>query len=643
VQEDRQGVARATVTFHSGQSLLDLVESRAAAAPENPALLAPGRPALDYRGLADQIRRVADALAGLGIGRGDVVAVSVPDGPELAVAILGAACAASAAPLHPAATSFEIEHLLDDLHPAAAIVVEDGDHPLRRAAAERGLPTLALNPGERAGEVAVSAPAAAERDGPHASDVAVILHTSGTTARPKQVPLTHEVLVGAAARVVDSLGLTPQDRCLEVMPLIHSHGLIGGLLSSLRAGGSVVCTTTFDPREALDLACETRATWTTASPAVYRSLLETGGPEPSFRLMRSASAPMAPDLAASLEDRFEAPLIEVYGLTEAYQVAANPLPPGERRFGTVGRPTGTEVAVVDAAGNFLGTGERGEIVLRGPGVFEGYRAPQAVNDLAFLRGWFRTGDAGVLDGDGYLTIAGRLREVINRGGEKIAPREVEEALGHHPAIREVVCFPVPDPRLGEEVGALVVPAADAVLHPRQLRRFAASRLAPTKVPRWFWLRDKIPLGGTGKLNRLTLAERLKLAPASGRREALPPASLPAAAVGSADVRAELRSIWMEILALDEPPRDADHFFDLGGSSLGLVELMVAPPDRGEARRIRREHRPDPDDGDPPPLLPGLPRRGIRAALLPSGPSLGAGAALLRSRDRAASPRTAHRT
>ena len=370
-----------------GGSVHDLIEQQASAAPNRPALLAPGRRALDYRGLADQIRRIAGMLGSAGVGRGDIVVVSLPNGPELAVAILGTASAATAAPLNPAATAFEVERLLDEVRAAAVIVVQGAALPLRHAAEKRGLPTLELVAGERAGELTIAAPVATAAQVTDGSDVAFLLHTSGTAARPKQVPLTHRNLVGAATRVVDSLRLGAKDRCLNVMPLIHAHGLIGGLLPSLRAGGSVVCTTSFDPREALVLAHEHGATWTTAAPAVYRALLEAEGPLPRFRFMRSASAPMPPELAAALEDRFDAPLIEVYGMTEAYQVAANPLPPGDRRPGTVGRATGTELAIVDEEGTFLCAGESGEIVLRGPGVFLGYRATEKVNDRAFLRGW----------------------------------------------------------------------------------------------------------------------------------------------------------------------------------------------------------------------------------------------------------------
>ncbi|MHC4341043.1 MAG: AMP-binding protein [Planctomycetota bacterium] len=549
------------------RTLLDLIERCAADTPGRAALLAPGRRSLDYFGLADQVLRIARALADRGVSPRDAVAVSISNGPELAVAILGAAAAAAAAPLNPDATEFEVGRAIDDLAPRAAVVV--GDNALRRVAARKGLPLLELVPGERAGEVAI---AGSEPSQPKAREeldttaIALVLSTSGTTAVPKRVPLSHGNLLAATARVAESLALSDADRCLNVMPLVHSHGLIGAFLSSLRAGGSIVCATAFDPREVLGWAVETQSTWTTAAPALYRALLEAPGAWPRLRLMRSASSPMPEDLAASLENRFSAPLVEAYGLTEAYQVTANPI--GNRRRGSVGRPTGTEVAVADSLGAVLEPGETGEVLVRGPNVFQGYGADPDTNEEAFHDGWFRTGDTGHLDGDGYLTLTGRTKEIINRGGEKIAPREVEEALALHPAVGEAVCFPVADSLLGEEVGAVVVPFADAVLDPRELRRFAASRLAPSKVPRWFWVRDRMPVGAGGKVSRLTLAERLDLLPTSSQPD-------PLRRTASADPREELRSIWMEVIGLDTPPGDEERFFDVGGTSLGLVELMVA--------------------------------------------------------------------
>ncbi|MHC4930752.1 MAG: AMP-binding protein [Planctomycetota bacterium] len=557
------------------RTLLDLIEFHAADAPGRTALLAPGRAPLDYSGLAFQVARVSDALAGLAVDRDDVVALSIPNGPELAVAILGAATTAAAAPLDPDATEFEIARALDDLAPAAAVVV--GDSAMRRVATTRGIPLLELLSGKRAGEVEIdgaprSRPVSRRSLAP--TGIALVLSTSGTTAAPKWVPLSHGNLLAATARVAESLELTGKERCLNIMPLVHSHGLIGAFLSSLQAGGSIVCTTAFDPRHVLGWAAETESTWITAAPALYRVLQRAPGAWPALRLMRSASSPMPADLAASLEDRFSAPLIEVYGLTEAYQVAANPL--RDRRSGSVGRPTGTEVAVADPSGALLQPGETGEVLVRGPNVFSGYRSALDANEEAFHDRWFRTGDTGYLDEDGYLTLTGRIKEIINRGGEKIAPREIEEALAFHSAVREAVCFPVADPLLGEEVGAVVVPTADAVLDPRELRSFAASRLAPSKVPRWFWVRDSIPVGVGGKVSRLSLAERLGLLPASSR-----PGSPRRSA--AADPREELRSIWMEVIGLATPPGDEERFFDVGGTSLGLVELMVAVEERFQVR------------------------------------------------------------
>lgn len=544
----------------TASTLARLLEENARARPSAPALLAPGQSVITHEGLYHSACVISLSLVELGAAPGSLVALSLPEGPGLAAALLGTSCAHVAVPVGHDLPLPEARALLTPLEPAALVVERAATSALRDLAAEACLPLL---------EVDLSViPKGVEPPARNPDDAALILHTSGTTGRPKPVPLTHTNLGHAASWVARSLALAPEDRCLNLMPLVHSHGLIGALLSSLSAGGSVLCTERPAPREMLAWASQAGCTWTTASPTVLRLMLNARGTWPGLRFLRSASAPMPPELAAALEERFRVPQIQVYGMTEAYQVAANPLPPGERRHGSVGQPTGCEIMVLGEAGTALGVGEDGEIALRGTNVFEGYGLPGATRERdAFAGDWFRTGDLGHLDAEGYLHITGRLGERINRGGEKIAPRAVENVLTSHADVAEALCFPVPDDQLGEEIGALVRPRAGRSLDPRGLRRFAATRLAPTRVPRYFWLRDELPRPASGKLNRRTLAETLNLGPRRAGAHDTP------SGAGKGVIEA-LREIWREQLALESPPRDEDRFFDLGGTSLGLVELVL---------------------------------------------------------------------
>jgi acyl-CoA synthetase (AMP-forming)/AMP-acid ligase II len=230
-----------------------------------------------------------------------------------------------------------------------------------------------------------------------------------------------------------------------------------------------------------------------------------------LRLVRSSSAALAPQVMARLEAVFRAPVIEAYGMTEAaHQMASNPLPPRQRKPGSVGVAAGPEVAIMDPAGRLLAAGETGEVVIRGDNVTSGYLANPQANAAAFSEGWLRTGDQGWMDEDGYLRLTGRLKEIINRGGEKISPREVDEALLDHPAVAQVVTFALPDEKLGEEVAAAIVLRDGAAATEAEIRDFARARLAAFKVPRRVVFVPEIPKGPTGKMQRIGLAEKLRL-------------------------------------------------------------------------------------------------------------------------------------
>ncbi len=557
---------------------MTIAEGLAARARENPhapALLAPDREVLSRDALVAQLRRVRSGLRALGIGRNDRLACVLPQGPDAAGAFLTLASCAAFAPLNPAYREAELDFYLSDLAPAALVVPPGEAAAARAVAGQRGIPVLELFPQAAAGAFrlrgATGRPASA--DGACAADdVALLLHTSGTTARPKLVPLRQRNLCASARAIGATLGLEREDRCLELMPLFHIHGLIGALLSSALAGGSVVCPPGFFAPRVFAWIEDFTPTWTSAVPTMYQALLARAEAHAALlatrplRLLRSSSAAMPPTVMAALERVFGAPVIESYGMTEAsHQMASNPLPPGVRKPGSVGPSAGPELRVLAADGGEAGVGEVGEVVIRGPGVTNGYVENPAANAAAFTDGWFRTGDEGRLDADGYLFLTGRIKEIINRGGEKISPREIDERLLAHPAVAQAVCFALPDPRLGEDVAAAVVLRAGAEVEAAALRAFCGETLAAFKVPRRIVFLDAIPKGPTGKLRRIGLAAQLGLAAEEVVEE---PGRAPE---GEAEER--VAALWREVLERDEVGAEQD-FLAAGGDSM-LATLLVA--------------------------------------------------------------------
>lgn len=499
-------------------TIVELLENGAADAP---AISAPGRQPLNYAGLREQVTRTIGELNGLGAGRGDAVAIVLPNGPEMAAAFVAIAAGATTAPLNPAYTADEFEFYLQDLD-ATLLVVQAGDHsPAAEVAQRIGIPVARLEPDSDgpAGVFRLTGEAGtATQSGPAlGSDTALVLHTSGTTARPKIVPLSHDNVCASAQNIATSLQLSPADHCLNVMPLFHIHGLIAAVLASLHAGAEITCTPGFNALKFFAWLDDAQPSWYTAVPTMHQAILGRARRNPDnvaaarLRLIRSSSASLPPQVMAELESTFNAPVIESYGMTEAaHQMASNRLPPGTRKPGSVGVAAGPEIAIMDAQGSLLGGGETGEVVIRGPNVTSGYQNNPDANATAFTNGWFRTGDQGVMDDEGYLRITGRLKEIINRGGEKISPREVDEVLMDHPAVAQAVTFAVPHPKLGEDVAAAIVLKEGAAASESDIRAFAGERLMDGKVPRKIVLLDEIPKGATGKLQRIGLAKKLGL-------------------------------------------------------------------------------------------------------------------------------------
>jgi acyl-CoA synthetase (AMP-forming)/AMP-acid ligase II len=400
--------------------------------------------------------------------------------------------------------------VLNDLRPRA-IIVDDASSGVVHGAAGMDVPvwTVSVDASAMVSISGLEQGSRAVPDSPAADDPALLLYTSGTTGLPKAVPLTHANVLLSALNIASHYTLTADDRSLVVLPMHHGHGLIGATLSTLSSGGAVVVPPRFSASRFWTQFREHGVTWYTAVPTIHQILLlradADGAPDHGARFIRSCSDELAPTVRQKVEQRFGAPVIEAYGMTEtAHQVASNPLPPRQRKPGTVGFATGVEIAIVDDAGVQLGPRRAGEVVVRGPIVMRGYRNNPAANAAAFIGGgWFRTGDIGVLDDDGYLALTGRIKDMINRGGEKISPTEVDDVLLSDPDVAEAATFGVPDSKYGEEVSAAVVLRSDTDV--AALQAFSNSRLAAFKVPKVIHIVPAIPKNATGKVDRRALA------------------------------------------------------------------------------------------------------------------------------------------
>ena len=558
-------------------SVYSLLKEQAERSPDAIAVASGRRISLTYSGLIAQVDSVTRALKAMGIGRNDRVALVLPNGPEMAVAFLGVVAGAICAPLNPAYRESEFDFYLSDLNAKGLIVQAGLDTPATVVAHKLGIAVIQLSPMPEvaAGVFRLAGEAKPSANYPEfakSADIALVLHTSGTTARPKLVVLTQRNLCASAYNICAALDLSSGDRCLNVMPLFHIHGLMA-LLSSLTVGTSVFCTCDADRSDFFKCMEEFHPSWYTASPAIHQGVLGQAKGNHSIisrhplRFIRSASSFLPAQVLAQLEEVFNAPVIEAYGMTEAaHQISSNPLPPNKRKVGSVGLGTGTEMGIIDPAGNFLAPTMTGEIVIRGPNITRGYENNPEANAFSFVSDWFRTGDAGYLDVDGYLFITGRLKEIIDRGGEKISPHEVDNVLMRHPAVAQVATFALPHPVLGEEVAAAIVLREGTSATENEIRHFAFERLTHTKVPQHIIIVDAIPKGPTGKFQRIGLAKKLGLTSSQSISTTKTDYVAP-----QTPVEAKLAAIWAQILNLDKIGI-RDNFFDLGGDSMLAAKL-----------------------------------------------------------------------
>ncbi len=488
-----------------------LVEVLENGATDHPALVSPDGPTITYDSLRKQIARLMGQLKSFGIRREDRVAIVLPNGLEVIASFLAVTGVATAAPLNEAYKPDEFEFYLDDTNAKAVITGPDAGQEVMDAAPKGAIHIVVSMDDD--GEINFTGPSGATPSTDSdlgADDVALVLHTSGTTSRPKRVPLTHKNLTTSLKNVAATYSLNENDVSLCIMPLFHVHGLVASTLSTFYSGGTVVVPPRFNPMNFWPVVKDHGVTWYSAVPSMHQALLtraRSGKPDvpETLRFIRSCSASLPPIVMDELESQFGVPVVEAYGMTEAaHQMSSNPLPPGNRLPGAVGPGTGVEVAIMDEEGTLLIIGERGEVVIKGDNVITGYENNPEANATSFTNGWFRTGDEGVLDENGFLALTGRLKEMINRSGEKISPREIDEVLMDHPAVGEAVAFGIAHRVHGEEAAAAVVLTGEVTTE--ELVAFCKEKLADFKVPRTIHVMEEIPRGPTGKISRRFLTE-----------------------------------------------------------------------------------------------------------------------------------------
>ncbi|KAJ7974185.1 CoA ligase [Quillaja saponaria] len=506
-----------------GLTLTGLLNQVAGQFPSRRAISVSGKFDLTYSRLHELIERAASRLVSAGIKTGDVVALTFPNTVEFVILFLAVIRArATAAPLNAAYTSEEFEFYLSDSGSKLLLTSAEGNQPAQSAASKLNIPhATATLSGVDDSELSLSL-AQSDSDANvvsklvnEPSDFALFLHTSGTTSRPKGVPLTQLNLASSVQNIKSVYKLTESDSTVIVLPLFHVHGLIAGLLSSIGAGGAVTLPAAgrFSASTFWSDMVKYDATWYTAVPTIHQIILDRhlSKPEPFYpklRFIRSCSASLAPTILARLEEAFGAPVLEAYAMTEAtHLMSSNPLPEeGPHKPGSVGKPVGQEMVILDENGVTQETEAKGEVCIRGPNVTGGYKNNPEANKSAFLFGWFHTGDLGYFDSDGYLHLVGRIKELINRGGEKISPIEVDAVLLSHPDIAQAVCFGVPDDKYGEEINCAIIPREGSNIDEEEVLRFCKKNLAAFKVPKKVFIADSLPKTATGKIQRRLVAE-----------------------------------------------------------------------------------------------------------------------------------------
>lgn len=545
--------------------------------PQRPAIQPQGSSAFTFRSLQQQITIGSEMLKSLGIGRNDRVAVALPERTDMALVCLMVCVRGVCVPLNPDYTRDEFERYLSATDSQLLVAEPGTTHPSREAAESLGIPVVGFKcsaDSSESGFESVDAPPQAKVAEPsefaQADDTAVVLLTSGSTAEPKRVPLTHRNIMDSARNVVASLELTDQDCALNTMPLFHIGGLVDLLIAPLSVGGSAVIGRDVSSKTALDCLTRYQPTWYQGVPTMLQDLVtraqsSEANPKAILRFIRSVSAPLDNGIKRDVESCFHAPVVEIYGMTETTGViTSNPLDVRLQKPGSVGRCVGPDVAIVDEAGNHARANQTGEVIVRGSTVMGGYEGPPQTNDGVFIGAWLRTGDEGYLDDGGYLFLSGRVKEIINRGGEKISPREIDAVAMSHPAVSEAAAFPQVHLSLGEEVAIAVVTKPNATWNESEFTDFLSSKLAYFKVPRKVERVTHLPKTPSGKLRRHALAETY-----GGVIKRVEGADFVAP---HSPLSMQLATTWESALGVS-PVGLHDNFFDLGGDSLKAATFV----------------------------------------------------------------------
>ena len=478
------------------------------------AIIIPDGPTLSYEELNDEIERLASILTSVGLTKGTTASIVFENGLEfISIFLAISKTGATVAPLNPEYTIDEFKFYMNDTDSKFLILTSKSNASIN-AANQLSIQIINVSMGN-------SGTLSLYKDNvqltkqkniipPEPDDIALFLHTSGTTSQPKGVPLTHLNLMTSLSNISSSYNLTNEDTALLVMPLFHVHGLIGVSLSTLFSGGTLVIPPKFSASTFWDHQNMHEATWYSAVPTIHQILLmraeKDNAPKKSFRFIRSCSAALAPSVFKDLETRFGSPVLEAYGMTEAsHQMSSNLLPPFDRSPGTVGQGTGVEIAIMNELGTLLNPNNPGEVVIKGENVTLGYHNNPSANAEAFTNGWFRTGDQGEISNSGILTLTGRLKELINRGGEKISPLEVDATLIKHPNIVEAVCFGASDIKYGEVVHAAIVTSESISVS--EIQSFCSDYIADFKIPSKIYIVDQLPRTATGKIQRRNIAKQ----------------------------------------------------------------------------------------------------------------------------------------
>jgi len=484
----------------------------------NVALTSENSPPLLYKDLKSFANKIASQLAGNGISNKDRAAIVLPNGPFMASSFLTLSSYMSAAPLNPSYKTNEYEFYLKDLNPKIVIVEPNSSNEVVGVAKNLNIPVCEM-------KIKKDDPSGlfnlfdieSEYQLPEENDEGLVLHTSGTTSRPKIVPLTNKNIYSSAENISKSLNLSEADHCLNIMPLFHIHGLIAILAASIRSGASICASNGFNALKFLELAKSEKITWYSGVPTMHQAILLRAeknlelAKNLNLRLIRSSSASLPPAVFEKLNSVFGCSVIEAYGMTEAtHQMTSNPLPPKKQKPGFVGIPAGPEVCIMDEKDKILDQGETGEVCIKGDNVTLGYDNNPEANKNSFTNGWFRTGDQGYFDQNGYLKISGRLKEIINKGGEKISPLEVDNVLMDHPLIEQAVCFGYEDKMLGEDIAAAIIVKEGKNCSETDVKTYAQEKLAKFKIPKKIFFVNEIPKGATGKLQRNVLAKNFGL-------------------------------------------------------------------------------------------------------------------------------------